>query len=87
MDFGTLMNPSKLLAIYLAVGRCVSFFWGEGPLLLSFLGGGKGLMKENGVMKAASIRFPFKPELATQRQGVCSLNSIQQSAPSASSPP
>ena len=36
-DFGTLRNASKLLAMYLPADRCVSFFWGECPLLLSFL--------------------------------------------------
>lgn len=36
-DFGTLIYASKLLAMYLPAGRGVSFFWGECPLLLSFL--------------------------------------------------
>lgn len=92
VGFGTFMNPFKLSVMYLPVGTCAFFLRGESPLLSSFSevcvttwcqGTYEGKW---GGHRATSLQFPFKPRLVTQLQGVCSINSIQLSAPSGSSP-
>lgn len=84
MGLRIFLNPFKLLAVYLSVGTCAFFFWGE--WLSSFSGEGmttwcKGTREgQRGCHQAASLRFLYKPGLATKLQGVWCRNSIQLSA-------